>query len=168
MGPLALIGNDRDIWGSVQNPKDHRYDLITLKARQQEDAFSRLVSENAVHLFKCGLKRFKPLFLKRGLVGYEDSTVKKITRWISNVMASLMPILSILVLHSISSPQARLGAMVGFNFLVSACLSAFTNAKRAEVFAVAAAYVTSSISTHTLIFYRFAAVQVVFISSENK
>ncbi|KAJ4299785.1 hypothetical protein N0V90_005031 [Kalmusia sp. IMI 367209] len=152
MGPLCLIGEDSDIWGSVQNPTSHRHDLVTLKSRRQDDAFTRLVAENAVYLFKCGLGRFKPSSRKHGIVGYEDSSVRKLTRGISNVMASLIPILSIVVLHSISSPRAKLGVIIGFNFLISACLSAFTNAKRAEVFAVAAA---------------FAAVQVVFISSEK-
>ncbi|KAF1968941.1 hypothetical protein BU23DRAFT_655120 [Bimuria novae-zelandiae CBS 107.79] len=139
MGPLALIGEDRGIWGSVKKPKDFRYDLVTLKARRQEDAFSRFVSENAVHLFKCGLKRLKPSLTKHGITAYEDTTVKRITRWVSNVVASLIPILSIVVLNGITSRQGRLGAIVGFNFLISACLSAFTNAKRVEVFAVAAA-----------------------------
>lgn len=141
MGPLALIGKDNDIWGSMQDPESFRHDLVTLKARRQDDAFSKLVSENVVHLFRCGLARFKAFSKTHGTTGYNDSSVKRITRWVSNVIASLVPILSIVILHSVSSTKARLGIIAGFNFLISACLSAFTNAKRSEVFAVAAAYV---------------------------
>jgi len=139
MGPLALIGQDCDIWGSIQNPKGYRHDLVGLKPRRKNDPFSRVVCANAVHLFRCGLSRIKNPSQFHGTVGYEDTSVKRLTRCVSNIVASLMPILSIVILYNVSTIQAKLGIIAAFNVLMSACISVFTNARRSEVFAVASA-----------------------------
>ncbi|KAI0617669.1 hypothetical protein TUN199_10331 [Pyrenophora tritici-repentis] len=70
----------------------------------------------------------------------------------NSILASLIPIASIVVLCFVSSMPARLGTIAGFNVLVSICLMAFAGAKRAEVFAISAA---------------FAAVQVVFVGTDQ-
>jgi hypothetical protein len=76
-----------------------------------------------------------------GVVGYEDTTIYRITYWITSILASLILIISIVVLYLVHSMPARLGTIAGFNILVSICLMALTNAKRAEIFAITAAYV---------------------------
>jgi hypothetical protein len=53
----------------------------------------------------------------------------------------LIPIASIVVLYQVQSMSARLGIIAAFNVLVAVCLMGFANAKRAEVFAISAAYV---------------------------
>jgi hypothetical protein len=40
MGPLALIGDDAMVWGTMLEPDDYADDLITLKSRLGGDAFS--------------------------------------------------------------------------------------------------------------------------------
>ncbi|KAF3000788.1 hypothetical protein E8E13_005629 [Curvularia kusanoi] len=126
MGPLALNGEDATIWGSVLDRKSHQPDLVALRPRAKKDAFSMWAAENTIfNLFKCGCARFmKP----------------------SRVHASIV------VLYCVNSMPARLGIIAMFNVLVSVCLMGFANAKRAEVFAVTAA---------------FAAVQVVFVSADK-
>ena len=74
-----------------------------------------------------------------GVIGYEDTTVFKITYWITSIVASLIPILSIVILYKVKSMKARLGIIAGFNVLISMCLSGLTNAKRSEIFAITAA-----------------------------
>ena len=140
MGPLALIGDDAGTWGSVQNPKGYSPDLVALRPRQNGDTFSKWVAENAVvNLFRCGCARLKKVSRVHGVVGLEDSTVFRLTSWVTSIVASLIPIASIIVLYSVSSMKARLGIIAAFNLLISTCLSTFTNAKRSEVFAVTAA-----------------------------
>ncbi|OSS46060.1 hypothetical protein B5807_08233 [Epicoccum nigrum] len=147
MGPLALNGEDATIWGSVLDRKSHKADLVTLRPRAKKDAFSEWAANNTI---------FKLWFMKpsgvHGTVGYEDTTIYRTTYWITSVLASLMPIASILVLYCVDSMPARLWVIAIFNVLVSMCLMALANARRAEVFAITAA---------------FAAVQVVFVSADN-
>jgi hypothetical protein len=66
----------------------------------------------------------------------------------STIMASLLPTVSMFALYFIRDPLARMGAILAFTTLFSIVLTLFTKARRAEVFAAAAA---------------FAAVQVVFV-----
>jgi hypothetical protein len=146
MGPLALSGEDATIWGSVLDRKSHKPDLVALRPRAKKDAFSEWAAENTIfNLFKCGCARFMKPSRVHGTVGYEDTTIYRITYWITSILASLIPIASIVVLYCVNSMPARLGVIAVFNVLVSVCLMAFANAKRAEVFAVTAAYVLSAV-----------------------
>jgi hypothetical protein len=153
MGASALTGSDAGIWGWHNNPKGYSPDLITLCPRPKEDPFSNILVEKAINIFHCCISRLKKSSRIHGVTGYEDSTIFKITFWINNTLASLIPIASIIVLYCVHSMPARLGVIAAFNVLISLCLSVFTNARRSEVFAVTAA---------------FAAVQVVFVSSNKE
>ncbi|KAF2468337.1 uncharacterized protein BDR25DRAFT_335447 [Lindgomyces ingoldianus] len=140
MGPLALEGEDATIWGSVKDRKSHKPDLVALCPRRREDAFSSWVAESAiVNLFRCGCARFMKPSRIHGVVGYEDSTIYRITYWITSILASLIPIASIVILYCVYSMRARLGIIAAFNLLVAVCLMGLANAKRAEVFAITAA-----------------------------
>jgi hypothetical protein len=63
----------------------------------------------------------------------------RITRWVSSIVASLLPVMSIAILYCVSSMLARLAIIGAFNFFVAIFLLGFTKAKTGEVFAVAAA-----------------------------
>ncbi|KAH8702836.1 hypothetical protein GQ44DRAFT_732716 [Phaeosphaeriaceae sp. PMI808] len=140
MGPLALTGDDARIWGSVLDRKSHAPDLIALRPRANEDTFSIWAAENTIlNLFRCGCARFLKPSRKHGVVGYEDSTIYRMTYWFTSIVAGLIPIASIAVLYRVHSMPARLGIIAGFNVLVSICLMVFAKAKRAEVFAITAA-----------------------------
>ncbi|KAF2030199.1 hypothetical protein EK21DRAFT_112119 [Setomelanomma holmii] len=62
------------------------------------------------------------------------------TLCITSVLASLLPIASILVLVNLELLKATLWTIAVFNVAISACLNIFADAKRAEVFAVTAAH----------------------------
>lgn len=137
---LPLKGLDSTVWGTVIAPKDYSPDLITLCPRKKEDPFSDWMAEKAVaNLLRCGCSRLMKPSRVHGVIGYEDTRVMKITYWITSILASLIPIASIIVLYCVHSMSARLGVIGAFNLLISVCLSAFTNAKRSEVFAITAA-----------------------------
>lgn len=140
MGSLALVGDDAMTWGSMRDPKGYAVDLVALRPRRDEDPFTKWFAESTVNsLFRLGCDRFKRPSRVHGVVGLEDSTVFRVSSWITSIIASLIPIASIIVLYSVGSMKARLGIIAGFNLLISTCLSVFTSAKRSEVFAVTAA-----------------------------
>lgn len=177
MGPLIMTGPDADIWGSVAEPKSHVPDLIALQARHNEDPFSKWVASTGMKIFfRCGGHRWRKPSPVHGRIVYSDSELLRITYWITSILASLLPISSIVILYCVRPIVARLAIIAGFNIVVSLCLLGFTDAKRSEVFAVTAAYVFNSfpmlekiLKGHVLVLtrHRFAAVQVVFIGTNG-
>ncbi|OAL06557.1 hypothetical protein IQ06DRAFT_209913 [Phaeosphaeriaceae sp. SRC1lsM3a] len=168
MGPLALCGDDATIWGSQHNRKSHKPDLVVLRPRAQKDALSVWAAESTIfNLFRCGCARFMKPSKIHGSIGYEDSTIYRITYWFTSILASLIPIASIAVLYQVQSMSARLGIIAAFNVSLSICLMGLANAKRAEVFAITAAYVILLRLKSLLTSTRFAAVQVVFVSADR-
>jgi hypothetical protein len=140
---------------------------VTLRARKQEDIFPTWVVEKAIKkVFSYCQHRIKPSKV-RGMKGYEDKAFLRVTYWITCIIASVLPSASIVVLYCIKSTWVRLAVLAAFNLLVSVCLTAFTTAKRSEVFAITAAYVIPCLKESHIILRlcRFAAVQVVFIGT---
>ncbi|KAK0637821.1 hypothetical protein DIS24_g10427 [Lasiodiplodia hormozganensis] len=148
--PYPLTGDDSDTWGTFQNPKTNADDLVALKPRRDEDGFSNWITSRGIaKFFELGGARFgKPSAKHGGRVSIEDTVLLRITYMITSSLASLLPIASIAVLYIVQSMTIRLVLIAVFNVLATLCLTAFTTAKRAEVFAVAAA---------------FSAIQVVFV-----
>jgi len=141
MGPDHLTGGDAHTWGTKKNPNNHPPDLVGVHPRQIPDKFSRVVSEQAIHLFKCGLGLFTKNNSHLGGKVYYDRKVVKITLWVSSMIAAVLPIASILVLIQLDTLKAKLWTIAAFNVGMSFCLTFFAEAKRAEVFAVTSAYV---------------------------
>jgi hypothetical protein len=139
MGPLALLGDDAAVWGSMSQRNSYKPDLVALKPRVKKDTFSVWAAENGTRF-----ARFMKPSPVHGVGGYEDTIIFRITYWITSILASLILIASIVVLYFVHSMPARLGTIAAFNILVSVCLMGLTNAKRTEVFAITAAYVVNS------------------------
>lgn len=138
MGPLAMEGEDAYFWGSVAARDDFKQDIITLKQRQKGDAFSTWVAERAMIIIKCLGKRLKPSAAHGEAVIF-DSSIQKVTYWVTSIVAGMLPIASVVVLFHLKSQLARLGAIAAFNVLITLCLNIFTNATRTDCFAVTAA-----------------------------
>jgi len=135
----GLGGDDREIWGLPDDSEMYAPDLIGVCPREPADPFSRWVSENAIYLFRCGLGRLKKPDKHHGRRVYYDTTVLRVTSWITSILASLLPIASILILLHLDSLKMKLWVIGAFNVLLSVCLKTLTEAKRAELFAVTAA-----------------------------
>ncbi|GME46450.1 uncharacterized protein LTHEOB_5762 [Neofusicoccum parvum] len=151
--PYALTGIDSEVWGSCECPKDRANDLVALRPRHEEDWFSKWVTGKGISkFFDLGCARNRKPSPDHGFVGYEDTSLLRITYNITSVLASLLPIASIVILYCVQPMKIRLAIIAGFNIVLSLCLIAFTTARRADVFAVAAA---------------FSAVQVVFVSGNE-
>jgi hypothetical protein len=136
MGNFTLIGADRHVWASDDGQNTGSPDLIVLRPREQEDHFSEWVAESFLtwfhHLLWHRVK--EPCDPESGLVSYEESHLLRCTSFITTVMASLLPIVSIVVLYYVQSMKVRLGIVAGFTLVVSLCLRCFTTAKRSDIF----------------------------------
>ncbi|KAI9685932.1 MAG: hypothetical protein M1822_004210 [Bathelium mastoideum] len=153
MGPFALVGIDCETWGTVHKPNGHEPDIVALLPRKATDMFTKLLNNKGTSkLFQYGVGRFLKPSPVHGLVGFEESTLSRVTYLITTGLASLIPVASIVVLYFVSSIKLRLGVIAIFTVLLSICLAFFTSAKRAEIFALTAA---------------FSAVQVVFVQVGN-
>jgi hypothetical protein len=140
-GDLALEGADSTIWGSVKDPKSYKPDLVALRPRAREDPFSKWAAEKTIfNIFTWGCARFVRPSRRHGVITYKDSTIYKITHWITVILAALIPIASIAVLNEVQPMPSRLGIIAVFNVLISICLIGFADAKRDQVFAINAAY----------------------------
>ena len=98
MGPFIMSGTDADIWGSLEEYRAPVPDLVALYGRHNEDPFSKWVTSTGMDIFfRCGFSRWRKPSRVSGITGYPESTLLRITRWISSIIASLLPVLSIIV-----------------------------------------------------------------------
>ncbi|EON64338.1 hypothetical protein W97_03569 [Coniosporium apollinis CBS 100218] len=140
MGRQAFRGADQYIWGSTVDSTGHAPDLISLRGRHSEDPFSKWVTEKfTLRVFQCFGYKFKKIHPRYGVVVCEDSKILAWTRLISSVVASLLPVASIILLHTMQSMAARLAIIATFNVVFSVLLCQITTAKGGEIFAATAA-----------------------------
>ena len=72
---------------------------------------------------------------------YKETTIQRYARYLVMILASLLPVVCIVVLHAVNSVGWRLGATAFFTAGFAAALVIFTSAKEVEVFASTAALV---------------------------
>src|SRR5690242_16529593 len=120
MGPWALNGIDSLIWGHKSQEGSHKQDLVTLCPRPKKDAFSMWAAKSTISsIFKCSCHKVMKPSKVHGVIGYEDTTIYRVTYWFTSILASLIPIASIAILYRVQSMPARLGVIAAFNILVS-------------------------------------------------
>jgi hypothetical protein len=135
MGNLALIGADRNVWGTTEKPSDHASDLIVLKSRQSQDKFSEWVTNRIVWFHQCIGYRFKKSSdLESGVVSYKEDYFLRAASFICIVIASILPVISIVALSYVQGLGLRLGMITVFTLLFSFCLKAFTTARGVDCF----------------------------------
>ncbi|KUJ08802.1 uncharacterized protein LY89DRAFT_788704 [Mollisia scopiformis] len=151
MGSFPLLGIDRGAWDT-----DNENDLVAIKPRAPPDMFSRWFTEDVVphyhHIFGKTFKTPLPEHVGTGIYHYKESSLEKLISTLATVIASLLPICSVVALYIVQSNSIRLGMIAAFSACFSLALAVMTNARRIEVFAAT-------------IFLRFAAVNVVFLTN---
>jgi hypothetical protein len=70
---------------------------------------------------------------------FSDQSIRSFVRLLAVLLSSVLPILSIVVLYSVTSEKLRLGLIVLFSALCSAALATLSNAKNVEIIAATAA-----------------------------
>jgi len=148
MGNFPLVGLDRDAWG-----KENTEDLLAIHRRDHDGFISQWFVNKFVPWFHVVFgSRFKKPIADSPLSEiseYDETPLRRIIHILGTVIATLLPICSIVILYFVTNASARLGIVVAFTAAFSICLTVLTQAKRVEIFAATSA---------------FAAVQVVFVS----
>lgn len=154
MGNYPLIGRDRNSW-SDQNEGD----FIALCARHEEDVFSKWFIDKVIPWFhNIAGKRFKvqlapitqscvltasqqtlPTEPLSEISQYSESHLQTGISILATVVASLLPLVSIIVLNFVSPVNARLGIITIFTALFAFFLALLTQGRRVEIFAAASA-----------------------------
>lgn len=139
MGSFPLLGIDRDAWDTKNES-----DLIAIKPRDAPDIFSKWFTEYLVPRYHHAFgKRFKketlPETVGTGLYHYKESSLEAVIGTLVTVLASLLPICSVVALYIVQSNNIRLGMIAIFSACFSLALALMTNARRIEVFAATAA-----------------------------
>jgi hypothetical protein len=140
MGPTWLFGKDSSTWGSKEHRDMHASDLLTIKPPLKMDAFSNIIISKFVDfLFNSwGLIKAKSPKSAANIV-YKQNSLLRITHSITCFVASVLPLLAVIVLSYMPTFKLRIAILVVCNLLFAVCLSVFTEATRPEVFGVTAA-----------------------------
>ncbi|KAN0119645.1 hypothetical protein V8E51_001853 [Hyaloscypha variabilis] len=149
-GNYPLLGIDWQIWS-----KDST-DLITIHRRAPYSPFSRHLAKTIIPYLHSRIfwrwKKHADPESGTGLCHYEDRKVERVVDILVTVLASLIPIASILILYFVANTLDRLAITVAFTGIFAFSLTVTTRARRVEVFAATSA---------------FAAVLVVFVTGSN-
>ncbi|KAL0258653.1 hypothetical protein SLS55_006151 [Diplodia seriata] len=156
----ALGGKDDSVWGCVAAGYERppAGDLITLLPRPASDRLTQSVVNAVVGRLHKRKGRFHhwPRGRGRGREGasavLDDKMIYRLTFVATSGVAAMLPVASMVALQQVEAVPVRglsLGLVALFNFVLAVLLTWCADVKRAEVFAVAAA---------------FAAVNVVFIT----
>ncbi|KAI0505167.1 hypothetical protein F5B22DRAFT_661812 [Xylaria bambusicola] len=157
MGNIYLLGPDSDVWNSFDTSE-----LVCLKPGRTDSLVMQFLKNRLVLLYHrlIGHHFKKPdgSDIHKHTVYYSPDGVIRLSMLLGTVLASLLPIGSIVLLYSLSDMKIRL-IMIGlFTAVFSLGLGVFTNGRMVEVFSATAAHVLHS---------KFAAVQVVFVSGTS-
>ncbi|KAI0169611.1 hypothetical protein GGR52DRAFT_475082 [Hypoxylon sp. FL1284] len=160
-GGVYLLGRDHDVWSQGR-------DLVALTSPLHTNRFSRFVAKGALPLYhrlkhSTIIERIRDTLLKSqrssstvsgdsGIAIYDDSRLISISEFICTVVASLLPVLSIMVLYWVEDMGHRLVLVGVFSVLFSSALWFMNDGELVEVFGATSA---------------FAAVQVVFIGTSS-
>ncbi|KUI64123.1 hypothetical protein VM1G_10914 [Cytospora mali] len=158
-----LVGVEPEVY-----KEDFLDDLVLLEAADEEnDLLERVGVRSVLRLFRalggCKMKLIQQEDIESGLGGtlaiidgqvyqYPKTTYSAANRIIGAFSSAIVPMASILTLFAINSQNVRVGLVCIFALIFCLLLSLLTKARRIEIFAATAA---------------FMSVQLVFISQNN-
>ncbi|PQE24140.1 ATP synthase subunit gamma protein [Rutstroemia sp. NJR-2017a BVV2] len=147
-GDCALEGLDRNVWKEKE-------DLVVIKPDGiAVDSFTRVLRKPLTAFWhKLRTRRCHRQADEESMIyAYDEKIVIRVADMIGTAIASLLPVLAVVVLYSVREMLARLGIIALFTVLFALALMITTKAKRVEIFAATAG---------------FASVQVVFVGSTS-
>jgi hypothetical protein len=133
-GNYALEGLDRNVW------KDGKDLLVVTPDTLVGDSFTRFLRKPLTVLcHKLWGGRRVPTDVEGNIHVYEEKIVMRAADMVGTAIASLLPVLAVVVLYCVREMPTRLGMVALFTLLFSLALMATTKAKRIEIFAATAA-----------------------------
>ena len=128
MGNFPIISSDRDSWNmEMEN------DLVVVEDQTRKDIFSTWATDKLIPAFHSGIgKRFKESIYwdpSSGISSYSDSRIQTVFDVLGTVIASLLPVTSIVALFFTRQTSVRLGIIAAFTATFSLCLTLMTKAR---------------------------------------
>ncbi|KAF8865145.1 hypothetical protein BDZ45DRAFT_721289 [Acephala macrosclerotiorum] len=149
-GGIVFSGEDLSPFGKSVYDEIFSSDLMIMKSRSGEnDLFTRFLAGPVFHgleraFWRCFKKPVPSDAEKQApesnLFHYSDSHIIGIIDVIGTVVASMIPLVSIVILYYIRNLGARLGVLCACTLLFSTSLAVVTKARRIEIFACTAAF----------------------------
>ncbi|KAF2719953.1 hypothetical protein K431DRAFT_347565 [Polychaeton citri CBS 116435] len=146
---LSLNAPEYFTWAS-----ENEDDLVTLAKESDRDQFSKFFSGWVVRKYHALFGRHRKnrdwVDEEFGVARYSDRKMERVSVAFASVVASVLPVLAILILYVVKDTTNRIYITIAMTFVFALALAMFTSAKHHEIFAATSA---------------FAAVEVVFIGS---
>jgi hypothetical protein len=142
MGNMFLRGGDEAVYSDTAL----EHDLVSPRLSRDNDPFTKIVINNIILLWHTVIgRRIKQS--SEGIYTYSEKWPLRMLRFLSTVVASMLPVAAVFALQGITpKPERyRLGAFAAFTFVFVVLMGLFTGAKRSEIFAAAAASVLTLI-----------------------
>jgi hypothetical protein len=133
-GNCALIGRDSQLWQTTPASE-----LIPLQVRNAEDPLSSWMIERFITWYHHRFGHLHKSDPENQYTEYEDDKLLRIANILGTFIASLVPLLSIIVLYFIPNLLARLGLVVLFTAMFAFLLILMTKAKMVEIFTATSA-----------------------------
>ncbi|KAI1342727.1 hypothetical protein F5Y15DRAFT_266404 [Xylariaceae sp. FL0016] len=140
MGDYPLIGLDRESYC-----QRYEKDLVAIKARPAPDLFSRWFNYSLFPTWhRLVSRRFKkPADVEagvgHGVYEYDDTLLAATARIIITVVASMLPVCSVIIQYFVHGNLFRLSLIVLASALFALALALMTNSRMIEVFAATSA-----------------------------
>lgn len=161
-GRCLCAGQDRDVWAEGA-------DLMMLANQSSSNRFTRWIGASFAPMYHQAAGAAKSCFVcgkcptenrdrassltiyqgkknnvqgpqeQSGIAEYSDASVTTIAQLVGSVLASLLPILAIVVLHLVDGTGTRLGLIAVFSAIFSSSLWFLNDGKLIEVFSATSA-----------------------------
>jgi hypothetical protein len=132
-GDNFLAGRMEDVWDVEKGFSDYvRIDQPT----GQEDVFTRKLSRLILYIYRAWTQRKRPA---RSIYDLAGPKLQAYADGISNMLGSLLPTASILILYIVHNMTVRLILVLVFTPIFAALLAIISNGRRVEVFAATTA-----------------------------
>lgn len=145
-------GTEDQIWDD-ENPSAY---LTLLVPAGEMDLFSRWITRIVVGIFhrtwgeKHGLG--KVVDEESGLISYDDSKINMASTIFATVISSILPVIAILVLYVVKNTVQRICITLAFTAAFACVLATCSSARRVEIFAATATYVSPTQNTKASIY----------------
>jgi phosphoribosylpyrophosphate synthetase len=133
-GDCALEGLDKHVWKEGK-------DLLVIKPDGiAADSFTRVLRKPLIALWHKMRTRYhrRQADEESMIYAYDEKIVIRVADMIGTAIASLLPVLAVVVLYSVREMLARLGMIALFTVMFALALMVTTKAKRVEIFAATA------------------------------
>ncbi|TEY78284.1 hypothetical protein BOTCAL_0050g00150 [Botryotinia calthae] len=133
MGSVFLIGRDRNVWADGK-------DLVAIQENAPDSMFFEIWANTITLIYHYTIRRFykKPDIdatdYAPNIVDYSDTAIFRIASFFCVIMASILPVLTIVVLYLVASMVKHLALFGTFTTISSVCLWFMTDGRLVEVF----------------------------------